>query len=104
MEKCQNPWIPIDSLPRRLCLVLTMVTRVGTEISVSLRTLNYGDSSFIKYIHRFLVLRTSSEASPPSSKKYHVVLKWLETSCDPVNPQTPRLHTEPTYGYGFTAE
>jgi len=72
---------------------------VGTEISVSLRTLNYGDSSFIKYIHRFLVLRTSSEASPPSSKKYHVVLKWLETSCDPVNPQTPRLHTEPTYGF-----
>ena len=23
----------------------------------------------------------------------------LETSCDPVNPQTPRLHTEPTYGF-----
>ena len=62
----------------RLCLVLTTVTRgLGTEISVSLRTLNYGDSSFIKYIHRFLVLRTSSEASPPSSKKYHVVLKWF---------------------------
>ena len=71
----------------------------GLKCSVSLRTLNYGDSSFIKYIHRFLVLRTSSEASPPSSKKYHVVLKWLETSCDPVNPQTPRLHTEPTYGF-----
>ena len=76
-------------------LTTESINVVGTEFSVRWRTLNYGDSSFIKYIHRFLVLRTSSEASPPSSKKYHVVLKWLESSCDPVNPQTPRLYTKP---------
>ena len=78
-----------DTLPRRLGLVLSMERGKFRDWKfLEGGLLNYyGDSSLIKYIHRFLVLRTSSEASPPSSKKYHVVLKWLETSCDPVYPQ-----------------